>query len=484
MRFGVAPRLLLTSLIFAAPGGHEAALAAPATPAAGPAAPAATGFDEETIRGLPGYRAEMVAAPVFGGQVFLMEAGDPKAPAVVLVHGLGDSGMRDWYPVLPALAAQYHVVAFDLPGFGRSTHANQLYSPERYAEFIHALAGQRLQGPYNLVGHSMGGALSVVVAARFPGDVKRLLLIDAAGMLHRKAYVNFAVSAGLDSLLGVLAGPAKKLANLAEESASKAIGPIFPISPDPSMILRNEFLRGKVLGSPTRIAALAVILENFAPAIEGVRSPTWILWGSDDAIASLRAGLVLQARLPSAQLRVLEGSGHDPMASRPRAVEQFLLEALAAPAAAPWPRVVTAFPTLPARKARCERESGKRFSGDYAEIEIVGCSDAVVKDVRASAIKIRDSSVVVENARVVGPGVALAVKGSHVEITASDFSGSVALDVEGSDLDLAGVELRGQRASVHVGGSSKLIFSVSRAESPINYRYLHGDYEFDIGVEF
>jgi pimeloyl-ACP methyl ester carboxylesterase len=412
-----------------------------------------------------------------------MEAGDAKAPAVVLVHGLGESGMRDWYPVLPALAANYRVVAFDLPGFGRSTHANELYSPERYAEFIHALAGQRLQGPYNLVGHSMGGALSLVVAARFPDDVKRLILIDAAGILHRKAYVNFAVSAGLDNLLGVLSGAAKELATVAEESAATAIGPIFPGSPDPSVVLRSEFLRGTVLGSPTRIAALAVILENFAPAIEGVRSPTWILWGSNDAIASPRCGLVLQARLPAAQLRVLVGSGHDPMASRPRAVEQFLLEALAAPAEGRGPRVATPFPALPARKARCERENGMRFSGDYAEIEIVGCKGAVVKDVRASAIRIRDSYVVVENTRVVSPGVALAVKGSNVEITASDFAGSDALDVEGSDLDLAGVELRGQRASVHVGGSSKLIFSVSRAESPINHRYLHGDYAFDIGVE-
>ena len=476
MRLGVAATLWLLGLLLFGAGCRTAAGASE------PAAPARQ-LDEDAMRGLPGYRSEMVPAPVFGGQVFVLEAGDAGAEAVVFVHGLGESGCRDWYPVLPALAARFHVIAFDLPGFGRSTHANELYSPERYAEFMHALVAKRLSGPFNLVGHSMGGALSILYAARFPADVKRLLLIDAAGVLHRSAFVNFAVVAGLDNLLGVLAGPVKDLATVAQESTSQTVGPILQGSPDPSIVLTSDILRSTVLGSPTKIAALAVILENFAPAIDRVRSPTWILWGNNDAIASPRTGLVLRARLPAVQLRVLENSGHDPMASQPAAVERFLLEALGSTATVPFPRVALAFPALPARKGKCESESGAHFTGDYADIELIGCRDAVLRDVRTSALRIRDSYAVVENTRVVAQGTALEVKGSRVEITASDFTGMVAMEVDGSDLDLAGVELRGQRASVKVGGSSKLIISVSRAESPINKRYLHGVYEFDIGAE-
>jgi len=205
-------------------------------PACSTAAPRAeapvspTGNDPEAIRLLPGYRSELVEAPVFGGQVYVLEAGPADAEAVVLVHGLGDSGSRDWYPILPALAARYHVVTFDLPGFGRSTHAHELYSPEGYAEFIHALVGQRVHGAFNLVGHSMGGAISLFYAGRFPGDVKRLVLIDAAGILHRKAYVNFAVSAGLDSLLGMLAATGKDLANAVMDATSQATSPVLPVS--------------------------------------------------------------------------------------------------------------------------------------------------------------------------------------------------------------------------------------------------------------
>jgi pimeloyl-ACP methyl ester carboxylesterase len=453
-----------------------------AAPANGGAAPTEA-LDEAGVAGLPGYHVETVNAPVFGGEVFVMEAGQVASPIVVLVHGLGESGCRDWYPILPALAARYHVVLFDLPGFGRSTHANELYAPERYAEFMHALLGQRVREPFNLVGHSMGGVLSLLYAAHFPDDVKRLLLIDTAGVLHRKAFITFATYAGLDNLLGVLSKPVKDFATVAEASTETAVGPVLPDTPDPAVVLKNRVLRSTFLGSPMRIAALATILENLAPAIASVQAPSWILWGSNDAIASPRTGLILQARLPAARLTVLEGSGHDPMASRPAAVEQFLLDALASPLVTPAARTVPPFPTMPARKGRCEHQDGMRFSGDYAEIELSGCREAVLRDVRTTALRIRDSYAIVENTRVVAQGVALEVKGSRVELTASDFTGTVALQVEGSDLDLAGVELRGQRASVHVGGASKLVFSVSHAESPINSRYLHDVYEFDIGAE-
>jgi pimeloyl-ACP methyl ester carboxylesterase len=444
---------------------------------------AAVGDDPEAIRALPGYRSEMVPAPHFSGQVYVMEAGPADAPVVVLVHGLGESGSRDWHPILPALAARYHVITFDLPGFGRSTHAHDLYSPEGYAEFMHALVGQRVRGPFNLVGHSMGGAISLRYAGSFPGDMKCLILIDAAGILHRKAYVNFAVAAELDNLLGLLAGTGKELANLAMDATSQAVTPVLPVSPDPAFVLQSSLLRATILDSSMRIAALATILENFAPTIARVEAPTWILWGRNDAIASPRSELLLKAKLPYAQLKVLEGSGHDPMASAPVAVTDYLMQALAAPENAPFARTPPPPFVVVERKGRCDGQSGLTFAGDYSEIDIKGCWDVSLKDVRARALRIRDSHVVVETTRVVSQTVALDVKGSRVDITASDFAGKVAIDVDNSDLDLAGVDLQGQRASVRVASPSRLIFSVSHVDSPVQRRYVHDLLEPSSGEE-
>jgi pimeloyl-ACP methyl ester carboxylesterase len=443
-------------------------------------------FDPDTICALPGYRAGVVNEPIFGGEAFVIEAGPTDAPTVVLVHGLGDSGARDFYPVLPSLAALYHVVAFDLPGFGRSTRGHELYSPERYVEFIHAMVGQHCRGPFNLVGHSMGGALALRYAASFPMDVSRLLLIDVAGILHQKAYANFALFTGLENVLGVLAAAGKDALRLAMEEASRQTQPLQPLlqaAPDLRILLQNDLFRATFLGSPTRIAALALILENFGPTIAQVRSPTWILWGRHDAIASQRTGLVLQARLPHAQFYILEASSHDPMLSEPAVVSQLMLRWLGTPTdhlavTAPPPPLAPS-----ARAGRCESERGIRFTGDYSQIEIVGCRDVRLRDVRAAAIRVRNSEVVIENTHVSAQATALQVVGSQVEITACDLSGAIALDSDGSEIDLAGVNLQGQRAGVHVAGSSRMIFSVCRVDSPINHRYLHDAMELNVGAD-
>jgi pimeloyl-ACP methyl ester carboxylesterase len=447
-----------------------------------PAAPWVALEDSKAIQQLPGYRSEMVDAPGFTGQAYVMEAGQLDAPTIVLVHGLGENGSTDFDPIVPALVAHYHVMTFDLPGFGRSTHGHDLYSPEAYADFIHALVAQRSRGAINLVGHSMGGAISLAYAARFPAEVERLFLIDVAGVLHRKAYVSFAIAAGLDNVLGVFADTGKAFANDALERSSQAMDPWLPGSPDPSLLLRVDLVRAKVLQTPTRIAALATILEDFGPVIAKVQAPTFILWGSNDAVASLRAGKLLKARLPCAQLRVLDGAGHDPMSQQPAAVVDFLLQGLATAPSRSWKRVRVA-PVLPDRPFRCEGRQGVEISGDYSEITLDRCA-ATLKDVRARRIHIRNSQVVLEDTVVFSPEVAVDVEDSRVEMTACDLSGATALQVEGGELDLAGVELRGDSASVRVGRAARLIFSVTRVESAIQRRFVHEMVEAKAGEEW
>jgi hypothetical protein len=123
------------------------------------------------------------------------------------------------------------------------------------------------------------------------------------------------------------------------------------------------------------------------------------------------------------------------------------------------------------------------FQGDYTEIEISGCQDVQLDGVRSGAIRIRDSVVTMHDTHVATRAVALDVKNSRVEITASDFVGEVALESSGAELDLAGVTLQGKDKSVHVGTASRLIFSISRLDSPMGHRFVHELLELGKGAE-
>lgn len=95
---------------------------------------------------------------------------------VVFLHGLGGTH-RYWTCVRPALrVAGRQTVLVDLLGFGDSPQPWMRYSVDRHVDALHACLGY--EGPITLVGHSLGAALALAYAARFPAAVDRLVLLS------------------------------------------------------------------------------------------------------------------------------------------------------------------------------------------------------------------------------------------------------------------------------------------------------------------
>jgi pimeloyl-ACP methyl ester carboxylesterase len=248
----------------------------------------------------------LVKEPVFGGEVFLQTAGNPANPAVVLVHGLGNEAATAWEPTMEFLRKDFFVFAFDLPGFGRSSKVNALYSPENYGRLIHYLTQKYVRKPFHLVGHSMGGAISLQYAADYPQDVQTLTLVDAAGVLHRLAYSSYLAPLGIDFLL--------KDYNVFSDNVVADVAGIIMNSLDRRMpvdldkLVANALFRQKVLrGNTTSIAGLALVLNDFSAVPEKIKAPTLIIWGDEDNIAPLRTGVMLRALIPQSSLRLLSG---------------------------------------------------------------------------------------------------------------------------------------------------------------------------------
>jgi pimeloyl-ACP methyl ester carboxylesterase len=109
--------------------------------------------------------------------------GNAQAPLIVLVHG-GRDHARNWDWVARALSTRWHVVAPDLRGHGDSAWSpDGAYSAPFFvsdlAQLIHQLADGK---PCVLVGHSLGGAISLRYAGLFPETVRKLVAIEGLGL--------------------------------------------------------------------------------------------------------------------------------------------------------------------------------------------------------------------------------------------------------------------------------------------------------------
>jgi pimeloyl-ACP methyl ester carboxylesterase len=139
-------------------------LAAPAFPAlaAEPAMP-------------PGFKTASVQL-ADGATIWVRSGGS--GPAVVLIHGFGDTGEM-WGPLAARLARSHTVIVPDLRGMGRSSRAAAGYDKKSQAGDIRAVVEKLGQDRTAVVGHDIGTMVAYAYAARYPAKVTKLVVMDA-----------------------------------------------------------------------------------------------------------------------------------------------------------------------------------------------------------------------------------------------------------------------------------------------------------------
>ncbi len=117
----------------------------------------------------------------------LREWGEPGAPRLIMLHGWMDVSASFQF-VVDELSREWHVIAPDWRGFGRSARAPGGYWFPDYLADLEALAADcDAREPLNLIGHSMGGNVAALYAGVRPGRVARLVLVDAFGLADHPA---------------------------------------------------------------------------------------------------------------------------------------------------------------------------------------------------------------------------------------------------------------------------------------------------------
>jgi len=104
--------------------------------------------------------------------------GPPSGPPLVWLHG-GSARWQYYKGILPDLAARFHLYAPDFRGHGQSGRVPGRYRFQDYADDTIAFLRLCVPGPAYLFGHSLGGMIALLVAARCPDRVRAVAVGDS-----------------------------------------------------------------------------------------------------------------------------------------------------------------------------------------------------------------------------------------------------------------------------------------------------------------
>ena len=217
---------------------------------------------------------------------------------IVLLHGWGGC-IDSWKPLMRDLQAHARVSALDFPGHGQSAEPP---APWDVSDFAQATAEwMRAAGieKADVVAHSFGGRVAIVLAAEHPELVGKLVLtgVPVAGLLENrpnaKKRLRGFVYRTLRSLCSARLLGVARAARLREALVQRFGSPDYRVL-SPSM--RQTFNR--------------VIAQNLAVFLPKIRAATLLIWGSEDTAAPLAIARMLEKRLQDAGLVVFEGADH------------------------------------------------------------------------------------------------------------------------------------------------------------------------------
>ncbi len=324
---------------------------APAPPTVSPSSTARLSTADLTVPPTPPPAWPGEDVPVTGGAVFVRAtpfAGPADAPRerALYVHGLGGAS-TNWTDLAGLLAVRCEGWALDLPGFGRSQPSpSASYSVRGHVravvevlEHVVSRPGAAQGRPVHLLGNSLGGLVSLVVAARRPDLVASLTLVSPAMPVYRVPQA-FGRALLLLLLPGVPTLAERRLAGVTPEQSVR--GMLQMCFGEPARVPR-ERLEAAVEEARER-AAQAWASRSLTRSMRGLitsylrvgranawrlaRSlpmPTLVVWGDRDRLVDPRLAPRLAAVVPDARLLVLETVGHVAMLEAPEETARAVL---------------------------------------------------------------------------------------------------------------------------------------------------------------
>lgn len=227
-----------------------------------------------------------------GLKVFYDFAGE--GDTVVLMHGWGGQ-VGSFKPVFDYLSRRFKVYVFDFPGFGKSDLPPKAWGTEEYGKFVMKFFKAVNIERANIIAHSFGGRIAIWLAANFPEMVKKLVLIDSAGIKPKRTFKYH--------IKVTTAKTGKRIFSL----------PIFGKYGE--RLLNNLY---RLVGSKDyqqqtgimRSTLVRIVNEDLRDLLPKIAAPTLLIWGENDKDVPVSYAKIMEKEIRDAGLVIFEGAGH------------------------------------------------------------------------------------------------------------------------------------------------------------------------------
>ena len=234
---------------------------------------------------------------------------------LILIHAAG-SNAHAWHYQYEAFGAAHSPIALDLPGHGRSGGVEGLPSIEDYADFVIAFADALKIDAAVFIGRSMGGAVAMDLAVRYPKRVLGLVLMATAAKLNV---------------------PKERIEQWRAVTMGRSGQPFTNDGYSPKTIAEKREVIQEGWGEQIRTDPrtrwgdmVACSTCDMRGELGQITAPTLVLAGADDQITPPADAEVIKNGIKGARLQVIADAAHNLTTERPAevnaAVEKFLAE--------------------------------------------------------------------------------------------------------------------------------------------------------------
>ena len=225
------------------------------------------------------------------------------AKKLYILHGWSYS-IEKWKPFKKYMEEkEFEIIFLGVPGLTEET--DKVWTLDEYVEWLRDKLEK--ENEVVLIGHSNGGRIAIAFAAKYPGLLKQLILIDSAGIYHNEIPLRFKRFVFKNiAIAGKKLSSSEKLRNvlymLARESDYKNATPLM------------------------RKTLVNLITQDLTSELSKSVTPTLILWGEKDNLTPVSDAKIMHEKIRKSNLLVIEDAGHSPHFTHTNIVCRKILE--------------------------------------------------------------------------------------------------------------------------------------------------------------